>query len=120
MLDTLSQPITLLWFLLFGIFFGCCIGCVKNIRKLAKHIVWKWITDFLLSIACSALLIYSLTLFNYGEIRLYLLISFVLGVVLERYTLGILFAKLFDYMYNRLSKIHNKVLTTKLGRVIFK
>lgn len=57
---------------------------------------------------------------NYGVFRLYLTFAFALGFTVERKTLGFLFAKMFDWLYNKLCKIVRNIKQTKLAKRVLK
>ena len=52
--------------------------------------------------------------------RLFLLVGYILGIVLQKITLGKLFAKLVKFMYNRYISVSAKFKTSKLGKIILK
>lgn len=120
MLNTLSQPLSMLWLLLLGLAGGAIFGILASLSKLFRHYIFRFIFDILGCVACGILFIYGITVFNSGEIRIFLVVSFLLGMLLERKTVGILFAKLFDSVYNSVAKFMKKEPKTKLGKILFK
>jgi len=71
-------------------------------------------------LANGILFIYGITVFNSGSLRLFLIIAYLFGVIIERKTAGILFAKLLDSVYNNVAKFWKGRPKTKLGKIVFK
>lgn len=111
----------LIIYLFLGIITGVLYGVFKNITFVFKNnFIVQIITDIMF-ILISAYLFWTTTqTLIYGEIRLHLLVIFIMGAYLERKTLGKLFAKLFFMLYNWVSKLINKFKLTKFGKLIFK
>lgn len=57
---------------------------------------------------------------NMGEFRLFLIIAYLSGIILELRTLGKLFAKGNKWVYNRLINLCKHIKESRLGKVIFK
>ena len=108
--ETLSQPFIFIVFLLLG--FGCGFFCdLKNYILFIcnKNNIIDKLLDFFLSILNCSIFYIALILFNYGELRIYLILTFVLGIFLQRYTLGRIIAKLFKTCYNFMKKFFNRL-----------
>lgn len=120
MLNTLSQPLSAIWLLLLGLGGGAVFGMLAIFSKLFRHYIFRLIFDIIGCVACGILFIYGVTVFNSGEIRVFLIGSFLLGICIERKTVGILFAKLFDSVYNSVAKFMRREPKTKLGKILFK
>ncbi len=120
MLNTLSQPITLLWIFLLGLASGGVFGLFACMSKILSHYVFRLIFDIVGCLIGGILFIYGITVFNSGEIRLFLIVAYLLGILIERKTAGILFAKLFDSVYNSVAKFFRREPKTKLGKIVFK
>lgn len=120
MLDTLSQPIILFWLFLLGLAGGAVFGASSCLSKLFPHYVFRFIFDISGCLVSGILFVYGITVFNSGDLRLFLIVAYLLGVLVERRTVGILFAKLFDSVYNNVAKFIKREPKTKLGKIIFK
>lgn len=120
MLDTLSQPIIMFWLFLLGLAGGAVFGVFASLSKLLPHYVFRLIFDIAGCLANGMLFIYGITVFNRGDLRLFLIVAYLLGVLMERKTVGILFAKVFDSVYNNVAKFLKKEPKTKLGKILFK
>ena len=120
MLDTLSQPITLFWLLLLGLAGGGVFGILNFLKKILSHYIFRLSFDIIGCLVNGALFIYGITVFNSGDLRFFLILAYVLGVVVERKTAGILFAKLLDSVYNSVAKFWQGRPKTKLGKIAFK
>ena len=120
MLDTLSQPITLFWIFLFGLAGGGFFGILNFVKKILPHYAFCLSFDIIGCLVNGILFIYGITVFNSGDLRLFLIIVYILGVLTERKTAGILFAKLLDSVYNSVAKFLKGRPKTKLGKIVFK
>jgi len=120
MLDTLSQPVTLFWLFLLGLAGGGVFGILKFFKKILSHYVFRLSFDIIGCLANGILFIYGITVFNSGDLRLFLIVAYILGVLIERKTAGILFAKLLDSVYNSVAKFLQGRPKTKLGKIVFK
>ncbi len=106
--------------LFFGFIFGMCYGILSAINLPHKKLILKNILDFLLCASGVVLFIILILYVNLGKFRLFLLLGYVLGIVLERITLGKLFAKGYIWVYNKLIASAKKFAKSKVGQVIFK
>ncbi len=102
--------------LLGGYVFACLLFCgivagivleVFNLieSSLKKIKLLQILINALASFAVAVILFLAVNMFNYGEYRLYLLIAFVLGIVLERLTVGQIVANISFFMYNCFKKV---------------
>lgn len=108
--ETLSQPLIFLIVLAIG--FGCgflfdgrnfvCFLCNKN--KVVGIIL-----DVLVGLGLGAILLFSALEFNYGELRLYLIFSFLFGIFLQRITIGRIIAKLSKRWYTFFKGIVSRI-----------
>lgn len=104
-----------------GLLCGAIIGIGNHIVVSFKNnLVVRIILDIITTFAVSVVFVYLNHLFFYGEIRLHLLAFFLLGMYIERKTLGKLFAKLFLMLYNWVSMGYIKFKNTTLGKFITK
>lgn len=98
--ETLSQPLIFLIILAIG--FGC--GFLLDARNLVyflcnKNKVVGILLDVLIGLGLGAVLLLSVLAFNYGELRLYLILSFLFGIFLQRISVGRMIAKLSKRWY---------------------
>ena len=76
--------------------------------------------NFLYVCLYGLVVLFSVINFNYGQFRLFLVLSFVFGTFLHRKTLGKLFAKIFLCLYNKLCKGLKSLTKTKLVKKVLK
>ncbi len=105
--QTLSQPVILLWLILGGIFCGILwdvktIFCILFNNKIAKHF-FEFFACF-----CAILLLFTLNLkLNFGELRIYFLLIFVISFILERFISKNFLAKPIAKCYNKMKEKRN-------------
>ena len=108
--ETLNQPKLLIIFIIVG--FGC--GLVYDIGNFIKFLFNnKKIANVILdiietSVVLSVVFIVNLN-FNYGQIRLFPILIFLIFFVIERYTIGKIIAKIYISCYNLLTKLNKKI-----------
>ena len=111
---------------LFAIFFatGVGIGALFGICKLFTTFVnskiLRFVTDLISTIAGGLTFAILVNKLNTGIIRVYLIVAFMLGIIVERNSLGKIFAKLYKKLYNVLEKLTTNFRQSKLGKIIFK
>lgn len=103
-----------------GFLIGIIYGVLNTFKVIKSLYILQIIADILFSITVFFTFIWTINQINLGEFRLFLLIGFLLGIALERITLGKLFAKTFKYMYTMLIKFFKKFNNSTIGRIIFK
>lgn len=113
------------WQIFLSVFyFGLICGMFLELKILiGKQITFKLfntLLDIFYCVICGFLFIKSVNLFNYGEFRLYLLISFCLGIVIEHKSVGFLLEKVFIFIYNLVTKMFSKLKKFKLFAKLFK
>ena len=106
--------------ILFGFFLGIFYGILNIPNFIKEKFYIRIIADIIFSIVSIILLLILTNKINLGEHRLYLIIGYVLGFVIERNTLGKLFAKGYKNVYNHFVIILKKFINSKIGRFIFK
>ncbi len=104
--ETLSQPIIALIIFLIG--FGS--GFIADISNYLYFLFnnnkyFRIIIDIITSIICFVIFFISIINLNYGEFRLYLLMLFIIGFLLQRFTIGKIIAKISNWCYNKFKKI---------------
>jgi hypothetical protein len=105
---------------LIGISIGFILNFLKIIVIIKNKSYLRFIYEFISTIAISITCIIAINQVNMGEIRLFLLSGYLIGIVIQKTTLGKLFAKLVNFMYNRCISASNRFKTSKLGEIIFK
>jgi len=103
-----------------GFILGVIYELSNFIKKFKKIFVIQIILDIVISISFSAIFILMLNLINYGQFRLFLLLGYTIGFIMERITLSKLFAKCGFFVYNNVVNLLKKFSKSKLGRMIFK
>lgn len=103
-----------------GIIIGIIYGILNIANFIKSRLYTQIISDIIFSIISVVLYIILINQINSGEIRIYLLLSYILGFFIERITLGKLFAKGYKNVYNYIVKVFKKFTKSKFGRLIFK
>ena len=108
--ETLSQPLVFL--VVFAIGFGS--GFVFDLRNYIhflcnKNKVVSVVLDVVATVVCCLVFLFAILNFNFGEMRLYLILAFILGLLLQRFSLGYIIAKFFVWWYNVLKKVVSKI-----------
>ena len=106
--------------LIIGLLLGVVYGILKMPNRIKKLYILEIISDIIFVILSTTICIFAINKINYGSIRLFLLLGYIIGFIIERITLGKLFAKGFIWVYNKSIKNINKFKTTSLGRIFFK
>lgn len=103
--ETLMQPLIFLLLLLIGFLSGLFFDFGNYIVFLCnKNKVVRVVFDVLISLVCCFIFFLSILSLSYGELRFYHILGFLLGVFLERKTLGKIIAKVSKYCYNKITK----------------
>ena len=86
------------------LFCGCVVGIIYEvgffIRKLIPLKITIFIVDAIFVVLSFIIFIFAINYCNFGYFRLFLLISFLLGFVIERVSIGFLVAKILEFIYN--------------------
>lgn len=104
--ETLSQP--LIFIIMFSIGLGS--GLLFDLRRYISFLCLKnkkvniFLDIFFTIIVCGILFISNLY-FNYGEFRFFSILAFIIGFTIQRFTLGMLVAKVSCLCYNYFVKI---------------
>ena len=115
--ETLNQPTILLYLIVGGFLCGLlfdltnfiCFLCNNN--KIVKNIF-----QFFATTLSAIILLLINTKQNFGQLRLYVFVFFILFLILERITLGKLIAKSMNVCYTFFRKVINKLLKVKLWK----
>lgn len=105
------------------IFFGIIIGYLYEICLILEGFKFgfiRYVIDLIFGLIFSLVFIFCLNLFNFGEFRFYLLLSYFLGLFFERKTVGDLFQKMIKFLCKTLKNIAIKLKTNKVVSKIFK
>lgn len=97
-----------------------CYGILSAVNLPRKHLVFKNILEFILTVLGVVLFVILVLYVNLGEFRLFLLLGYIIGIYLERITLGKIFAKGYIWVYNKLVASAKKFAKSRVGQVIFK
>jgi hypothetical protein len=108
--------------IMFGVGFLVALfyGIINIFPRIKKCLAIQIPIDVCFCIASFITFILMINLINMGEFRFFLLAGFVIGFLLERITLGKLFAKLFKMLYNNIAKLLKKFASSRLGRIVLK
>jgi len=106
--------------IIFGFLLGIIYGILNIFNSIKPRLFLQILTDIIFSILASILFIILVNKINMGEIRLFLITGYIIGFILERISLGKLFAKGYKTVYNHIVKLLKKFYISKIGRFIFK
>lgn len=106
--------------ILIGLIIGAVYGILNIATNIKKNIILQIISDFVFCTITTFTFIVAINYINMGEIRLFLCVGYVIGITLERITIGKLFAKGFKWVYNGLKILGKKFKESRLGRMILK
>lgn len=112
--ETLLQSQIFLTMLYYGILCGIIFEC-KNLidRTFKKNFFVCLVTDIAFMLISSIIFILAKNFANFGEFRLYLLISFIIGIFIEHISIGFLVEKIFLLLYNGVVKLYRRIFCTK-------
>jgi hypothetical protein len=105
---------------LIGFIIGIIYGIINIHKTIKKIYILQIIGDIIFCLTAIIALLASINHINHGEFRLFLIIGYTLGFILERITLGKLFAKGYKCVYTKLINLTRKFVNSKLGKVLFK
>ena len=112
--ETLSHPHLFIVFTITGILSGFIFDIGNFIKFLfGNKKVACFFIDFIQTSLCLCSLFISNLTYNYGILRVFPLIIFLISFTIERFTIGKLVAKIYLSCYNKLTKF-NKILWSKL------
>lgn len=118
--ETINQSYLFLIFMINGIVIGIFFDVFRILRKSFKtsNIV-TYIEDILFWLLTGLLLIYSIFVFNNGEIRGYIFIAIILGVLLYMFSISQYFIKISVNIINFIKKIIVRLLKIILTPFLF-
>ena len=101
-----------------GIFAGFVYEIGLFVTRLLKNKIYiKVVCDFFAAVSMGTILVAASYHYLNFNIHIYGIMCFVLGVLIERISLGFLLAKIFYAIYNVVTKATNKLKTTKFGKI---
>ena len=107
-----NQAYLFLVFSLTGIFIGCLFDFFRILRKLFKTSnLITYIEDILFWILTGIIVLYVIWYFNDGEIRLYLLLGLIMGIIIYILTISNIFFKVVFNILNKTKKILTSILS---------
>ena len=108
--ETILQSNIFLVMLYYGIWSGIIFEAKNLIEKSFKDNKNVCIVlDTAYMIICSLIFVKGKNMSNYGEMRMYLLIAFFVGIILEHISIGFLVEKIFMFVYNSVVKVFAKL-----------
>ena len=117
--ETLKQS----YIFLGSIYFGLIIGIIKNginliINTFKNNKIITFIFDLIFMLIFGLLFIFCINLINFGEFRVYLLLGYICGFVIEIKTLGFLVDFVFKKIYTFIIFLYKKILNLKIFKRI--
>lgn len=117
--ETLKQS----YIFLGSIYFGLICGIIKNVidlilKTFKNNRILTLILDIVFSFIFSIIFIICINVVNFGEFRVYLILGYVLGFVLEIKTLGFLVDFVLKKIYTFICKIYSKIIKIKVFKRI--
>ena len=103
-----------------GSLIGILYGIINIPTYIKRNLVLQIFNDLLISIIACITLLISINLINFGQFRVFLLVGYALGILIERITLGKIFAKGYKIVYTNIVKLLKKFANSRLGKVLLK
>lgn len=103
-----------------GIIIGILYGLLNIAPKYTKNYFLQLLTDAIYPIILTSTFLLVTNYLNNGQFRFFMLFGYILGIIIERITLGKLFAKLYNMLYTKLVESFKKFKKTKLFKIVFK
>lgn len=108
--ETLQQAYIFFGMLYFGIIAGLIYELKTTVNAPFKNNkAVTVILDIVFCLFLGVIFLIAVNFTNYGEIRLFIIISFAIGYILERISLGSVVAKLLNILYTITSKVIKKI-----------
>ncbi len=118
-MNTYNEFVLFIIFLSFGVILGIAFGIINMISILCNRNKYLQIAlDIIDCLAFTALYIALVNVFNWGQIRLYLVLGYLIGIIAERKTVGKLFAKYYYKLYNWVKTRIKLMSDSKFGKFI--
>ncbi len=106
--------------LVIGVILGMLYGILNIVFKFKKITYLQIIVDTAFTLVFFTTLIIAVNIINLGQYRTFLLVGYILGFILERISLGKLFAKFYKFVYTYIVSLFSKLAKTNIGRFILK
>lgn len=106
--------------LLIGLIMGCFYGLLSIATTIKKRLTFQIITDLIFTLTTTVTFLIAINYINMGQFRFFLLLGYCLGIILERITLGKLFAKGYKFVYTIIVKQLKRFASSQFGKVILK
>lgn len=103
-----------------GVLLGIFYGVINIFNNIHENIFTRIFCDIIFMIVATLTYIIVVEKINFGSIRLYLFLGYILGFAIERISLGKLFAKGYKSVYNKLKLMAKVFASSKIGKIIFK
>lgn len=110
--ETLKQSYVFLGAIYFGLLLGIVYEILNFFLK-KKNKIFTFLKDLLFSLSATFLFIVCLKLVNYGEFRLFILLAFIVGFIVERLTIGFIVSKVIEFTCKFLKIVYNTLLKNK-------
>lgn len=108
--ETLSQPLIFAVISLIGFSSGLIFDLRNYICFLfAKNKIVSITLDVVATILVCLIFLIGNLYFNFGEFRVYVILAFIIGLLIERVTLGIIVGKICSWCYNKFRKLVLKI-----------
>ena len=106
-----NQAYTFIIFIFVGMIIGILFDFFRILRKTIKtKDVVTYIEDILFCILTGIILIYSIFNFNSGEIRIYLFIGLLFGIIIYMLSISKYFVKINVFLLNQMISITKKII----------
>lgn len=116
-----AQVLLFVKFYLFAFASGLLITCGFIIKTTFKSNFYvNLIVDTFITVSFTTIFLYITNIWNFGEFRIFLCLSFVFGIITFHITIGKLFAKLILFIYNKLKTYNEKFKQTAIGKILYK
>ena len=110
----MNQLYTFLIFILVGMVIGITYDIFRILRKSFKTIdIITYIQDFLFWIITGVILLYSIFTFNNGELRSYIFIGILLGLILYMLSISIFFVEICTKIICSIKKVIKMTFSPK-------
>lgn len=96
----------LYWGIIVGFLYEISVFVCKIIKN---NLILRNFFDIVITLLGGFLFIFNINYVHFGYFRVYLLVTFLVGFVLERVSMGFLVAKSFDFVYNKTINIFRKI-----------
>ena len=108
---TFNQPLLLLCIAIAGFLCGLIFDAANFLLFAVKKKKFLSQLLYFFAIIISSFVLFFVNLkINYGQFRLFTLFEFITFLLIERFTLGILWTKALDKCYNKLTRVGGKII----------